>query len=200
MRRLRGQRLWRDSSLSIDAPFVSREMKRHDDAGASESVLFKGRLALRLDDEGSPDRIRFTQRGGRRSVDQRLTRTRAVSGCPRGRSDAVPAHHRIWNAPDWPYREEDRLSLVRPLVAVSSLQVRTASDAPPVDRLAVAAEELGVDGAYYRVHHFAQQLGSPFPLLSAVGARTNRIEIGTAVIDMRYENPFPWSRMPGPPT
>src|SRR3954451_21435015 len=56
--------------------------------------------------------------------------------------------------------------------------------------LAVAAEELGADGAYFRVHHFAQQLGSPFPLLAAVGARTTRIETGTAVIDMRYENPF----------
>jgi alkanesulfonate monooxygenase SsuD/methylene tetrahydromethanopterin reductase-like flavin-dependent oxidoreductase (luciferase family) len=56
--------------------------------------------------------------------------------------------------------------------------------------LAVAAEELGADGAYFRVHHFARQLGSPFPLLSAVGARTKRIEIGTAVIDMRYENPL----------
>ncbi|WP_085810362.1 LLM class flavin-dependent oxidoreductase [Sphingomonas sp. TZW2008] len=56
--------------------------------------------------------------------------------------------------------------------------------------LAVSAEELGVDGAYFRVHHFAQQLASPFPLLAAVGARTKRIEIGTGVIDMRYENPF----------
>jgi alkanesulfonate monooxygenase SsuD/methylene tetrahydromethanopterin reductase-like flavin-dependent oxidoreductase (luciferase family) len=56
--------------------------------------------------------------------------------------------------------------------------------------LAVAAEELGVDGAYFRVHHFAQQAGSPFPLLSAIGARTSRIEIGTGVIDMRYENPL----------
>src|SRR5947209_8142588 len=56
--------------------------------------------------------------------------------------------------------------------------------------LAVAAEELGADGAYFRVHHFAQQLSSPFPLLAAVGARTRRIEIGTGVIDMRYENPF----------
>src|ERR1043166_10184044 len=55
--------------------------------------------------------------------------------------------------------------------------------------LAVAAEELGADGAYFRVHHFARQLASPFPLLAAVGARTKRIEIGTAVIDMRYENP-----------
>jgi alkanesulfonate monooxygenase SsuD/methylene tetrahydromethanopterin reductase-like flavin-dependent oxidoreductase (luciferase family) len=56
--------------------------------------------------------------------------------------------------------------------------------------LAVAAEELGADGAYFRVHHFARQLASPFPLLAAVGARTSTIEIGTGVIDMRYENPF----------
>ncbi len=56
--------------------------------------------------------------------------------------------------------------------------------------LAAAAEELGADGAYFRVHHFARQLASPFPLLAAVGARTKRIEIGTGVIDMRYENPL----------
>ena len=56
--------------------------------------------------------------------------------------------------------------------------------------LAVAAEQLGADGAYFRVHHFARQLASPFPLLAAVGAKTSRIEIGTAVIDMRYENPL----------
>ena len=56
--------------------------------------------------------------------------------------------------------------------------------------LAVAAEELGADGAYFRVHHFARQLASPFPLLAAAGARTSRIELGTAVIDMRYENPL----------
>ena len=56
--------------------------------------------------------------------------------------------------------------------------------------LAVAAEELGLDGAYFRVHHFARQLSSPFPLLAAIGARTSKIEIGTGVIDMRYENPL----------
>ncbi len=56
--------------------------------------------------------------------------------------------------------------------------------------LAVAAEEVGIDGAYFRVHHFARQLASPFPLLAAVAARTSRIEIGTGVIDMRYENPL----------
>src|ERR1700761_4651670 len=68
---------------------------------------------------------------------------------------------------------------------------RSASDAllQSID-LAVAAEEVGGDGAYFRVHHFAPQLGSPFPLLAAVGARTKNIEIGTAVIDMRYENPL----------
>src|SRR5271166_4955670 len=70
-------------------------------------------------------------------------------------------------------------------------QTRTASDAllQSID-LAVAAEQLGADGAFFRVHHYARQLGSPFPLLAAVGAKTKRIEIGTAVIDMRYENPL----------
>ena len=69
--------------------------------------------------------------------------------------------------------------------------VRTAADTllQSID-LAVAAEELGADGAYFRVHHFARQLASPFPLLAAIGARTSRIEIGTGVIDMRYENPL----------
>jgi alkanesulfonate monooxygenase SsuD/methylene tetrahydromethanopterin reductase-like flavin-dependent oxidoreductase (luciferase family) len=70
-------------------------------------------------------------------------------------------------------------------------RTRSASDALLQSiELAVAAEELGADGAYFRVHHFARQLGSPFPLLAAVGAKTRRIEIGTAVIDMRYENPL----------
>ena len=73
----------------------------------------------------------------------------------------------------------------------SQSQTRSASDALLQSiELAVAAEELGADGAYFRVHHFARQLGSPFPLLAAVGAKTSRIEIGTAVIDMRYENPL----------
>lgn len=68
---------------------------------------------------------------------------------------------------------------------------RTAGDTllQSID-LAVAAEEMGLDGAYFRVHHFARQLGSPFPLLSAIGAKTSQIEIGTGVIDMRYENPL----------
>lgn len=73
----------------------------------------------------------------------------------------------------------------------SQSQTRSAADTllQSID-LAVAAEELGADGAYFRVHHFARQLASPFPLLAAIGAKTSRIEIGTAVIDMRYENPL----------
>ena len=72
-----------------------------------------------------------------------------------------------------------------------SYNTQTAGDAllQSID-LAVAAEEIGIDGAYFRVHHFAAQLASPFPLLSAIGAKTSKIEIGTGVIDMRYENPL----------
>lgn len=74
---------------------------------------------------------------------------------------------------------------------VPGSQVRTGRDAlvQSID-LAVAAEEVGVDGAYVRVHHFARQLASPFPLLAAMAAKTSRIELGTGVIDMRYENPL----------
>jgi alkanesulfonate monooxygenase SsuD/methylene tetrahydromethanopterin reductase-like flavin-dependent oxidoreductase (luciferase family) len=74
----------------------------------------------------------------------------------------------------------------------ASAQSRTQSAADALLQsidLAIEAERLGMDGAYFRVHHFAQQLASPFPLLAAVGAKTRKIEIGTAVIDMRYENP-----------
>jgi alkanesulfonate monooxygenase SsuD/methylene tetrahydromethanopterin reductase-like flavin-dependent oxidoreductase (luciferase family) len=68
---------------------------------------------------------------------------------------------------------------------------RNAADAlHQTVELAVAAEEIGIDGAFVRVHHFARQLASPFPLLSAIGVKTSRIEIGTGVIDVRYENPL----------
>jgi alkanesulfonate monooxygenase SsuD/methylene tetrahydromethanopterin reductase-like flavin-dependent oxidoreductase (luciferase family) len=73
-----------------------------------------------------------------------------------------------------------------------SPQSRTQSGADALLQsidLAIEAERLGMDGAYFRVHHFARQLASPFPLLAAIGAKTRKIEIGTAVIDMRYENP-----------
>ena len=71
-------------------------------------------------------------------------------------------------------------------------RVRSATDSLLQSiELAIAAEELGIDGAYFRVHHFARQLSSPFPLLAAIGARTRRIEIGTAVIDMQVKSSPP---------
>ena len=51
--------------------------------------------------------------------------------------------------------------------------------------LSVAADQLGVNGAFFRVHHFAPQAAAPMPLLSAIASRTKAIEVGTGVIDMR---------------
>ena len=56
--------------------------------------------------------------------------------------------------------------------------------------IARGADELGVNGAYFRVHHFARQAAAPVPLLAAIAGSTERIEVGTGVIDMRYENPL----------
>ena len=36
------------------------------------------------------------------------------------------------------------------------------------------------------LQHFARQQASPMPLLAAIAAKTERIEMGTGVIDMRY--------------
>lgn len=69
--------------------------------------------------------------------------------------------------------------------------VKTASDAYLQSiELAVEAEKIGIDGAWFRVHHFADQIGSPFPLMAAIGAKTSKIEVGTGLIDMRYKNPY----------
>lgn len=56
--------------------------------------------------------------------------------------------------------------------------------------LAQAADELGVNNASFRVHHFVPQASAPMPLLGAVAGSTKCIEVGTGVIDMRYENPL----------
>jgi alkanesulfonate monooxygenase SsuD/methylene tetrahydromethanopterin reductase-like flavin-dependent oxidoreductase (luciferase family) len=75
--------------------------------------------------------------------------------------------------------------------AAAGSQTRTAQEALHQHiELAAEAEAIGIDGAFLRVHHFARQLASPFPLLAAMAARTETIELGTGVIDMRYENPL----------
>lgn len=75
--------------------------------------------------------------------------------------------------------------------AAPGSQVRTAADLMH-DTIALAepAEDAGMDGAWIRIHHFEQNTSSPFPLLAAMGARTERVELGTGVINMRYENPL----------
>ncbi|MDO5634760.1 MAG: LLM class flavin-dependent oxidoreductase [Micrococcus sp.] len=59
-----------------------------------------------------------------------------------------------------------------------------------VVQMAVDAEAVGLDGAWIRIHHFQQMFSSAFPLLAAMAARTERIHLGTGVIDLRYENPL----------
>ncbi|USR79813.1 LLM class flavin-dependent oxidoreductase [Arcanobacterium pinnipediorum] len=56
--------------------------------------------------------------------------------------------------------------------------------------IAKIADEIGVNGAYFRVHHFAPQGAEPMPLLGAIIGATKHIEVGTGVIDLRYENPL----------
>ena len=96
--------------------------------------------------------------------------------------------------------QADRFPVLGHWQPIPGSQVCTGRDALVQSiELAVAAEELGLDGAYVRVHHFARQLASPFPLLAAMAARTSRIEIGTGVVDMRYETRCTWRRRRRPP-
>jgi len=74
---------------------------------------------------------------------------------------------------------------------VPGSRVRTAGDALRDHvELAVAAEAAGMDGAWLRVHHFDHSLSAPFPLLAAMAARTSTLDVGTGVVDLRYENPL----------
>lgn len=51
-------------------------------------------------------------------------------------------------------------------------------------------ERLGFDGAWIRQRHLEHGVGSAAVFLAAAGQRTERIELGTAVIPIGYENPF----------
>ncbi|WP_405741837.1 LLM class flavin-dependent oxidoreductase [Streptomyces sp. NBC_00028] len=51
-------------------------------------------------------------------------------------------------------------------------------------------ERLGFDGAWIRQRHLEHGVGSAAVFLAAAGQRTERIELGSAVIPIGYENPF----------
>ncbi|MFD8508536.1 LLM class flavin-dependent oxidoreductase [Streptomyces sp. NPDC059687] len=52
------------------------------------------------------------------------------------------------------------------------------------------AERLGLDGAWIRQRHLEHGVGSAAVFLAAAGQRTERLELGTAVIPIGYESPF----------
>lgn len=54
--------------------------------------------------------------------------------------------------------------------------------------LFLVAEDLGYDVGYVRVRHLQDALSSPLLFLSALGQRTRRIQLGTSVIPLRFEN------------
>ncbi|GJD52676.1 hypothetical protein OPKNFCMD_5442 [Methylobacterium crusticola] len=56
--------------------------------------------------------------------------------------------------------------------------------------LFAAAEALGFDGAWVRQRHLEPGVSSAATFLAAATQRTRRIALGTAVIQMGYENPF----------
>ncbi len=51
-------------------------------------------------------------------------------------------------------------------------------------------ERLGFDGAWIRQRHLEHGVGSAAVFLAAAGQRTERIDLGTAVIPIGYESPF----------
>ncbi|PZP43598.1 MAG: LLM class flavin-dependent oxidoreductase [Azospirillum brasilense] len=57
-------------------------------------------------------------------------------------------------------------------------------------RLFALGEELGFDSAWVRQRHLEPGISSGAVFLAAAAQRTSRIALGTAVIQMGYENPF----------
>jgi len=78
----------------------------------------------------------------------------------------------------------------RPAVGRAPAEPDAAQTLRDLVQMAVDAEAAGLDGAWLRVHHFQRMTSSPFPVLAAMAARTERIRLGTGVIDLRYENPL----------
>src|SRR6478752_4047442 len=57
-------------------------------------------------------------------------------------------------------------------------------------RIIELGEQLGFDSAWVRHRHLQFGISSPVAVLAAATQRTSRIELGTAVIPMGWENPL----------
>lgn len=57
-------------------------------------------------------------------------------------------------------------------------------------RLVELGEDLGLDSAWLRHRHLQHGISSPVAVLAALTQRTSRIELGTAVTPMGWENPL----------
>jgi alkanesulfonate monooxygenase SsuD/methylene tetrahydromethanopterin reductase-like flavin-dependent oxidoreductase (luciferase family) len=56
-------------------------------------------------------------------------------------------------------------------------------------RLFEHAEKLGYDSGWVRTRHLEPYLSAPLPFLAAVAQRTRRLQLGTSVVPIRYEDP-----------
>ena len=83
--------------------------------------------------------------------------------------------------------------------AISTLSFLTPGNYPDDDpysgledtlQLFEFGERLGYDGAWIRQRHLEHGVGSAAVFLAAAGQRTDRIQLGTAVIPIGYESPF----------
>src|SRR6059058_4855359 len=57
-------------------------------------------------------------------------------------------------------------------------------------RIIELGEELGFDSTWLRHRHLQHGISSPLAVLAAATQRTRRIELGTAVTPLGFENPF----------
>src|ERR1700735_5910352 len=58
-------------------------------------------------------------------------------------------------------------------------------------------ERLGFDSVWLRCRHLQYGVSSPIAMLAAATQRTSRIELGTAVIPLGWENPLRLAEGPG---
>ena len=136
-------------------------------------------------------RVRETHATGGRS-----TRGRAIRPSCRARREYRGAGIRSHE------HEEDRVPVVRALAG----RVRIARCAPARTRSCRRSSSRSRPrrsasrGAFVRVHHFARQLASPFPLLAAMAARTRRSSSAPPSSTCATRTRSTWPRRPRPPT